>query len=205
MVMRRCCCATWPALPAGGANSPTRPSTIQPFLLRQFTINCDTKMPRRKASLTRLFRPGVKHRPSLPHFSNTIKEAHDERIDDEGDLWDRACRLLEKNDQDILASIRSSQDAPASFSSGVTELVELTKKKQEECEKKFWTITIKGHKIILRDCAAKVIFWLDRFKEVGDVAINFNPVSVSLPWAALRFILKVKQIPAILLPRARVE
>jgi hypothetical protein len=33
--------------------------------------------------------------------------------------------------------------------------------------------------------------WLDRFKQVGDVASNADPVHVGLPWAGIRVLLDV--------------
>lgn len=49
-----------------------------------------------------------------------------------------------------------------------------------------------GEEIILRDVAGKALFWLSKFKEVGDIAVNFDPVHASLPWAAVRFLLQVR-------------
>lgn len=48
-----------------------------------------------------------------------------------------------------------------------------------------------GRQIILRDVAEKIIVWIDRFKQVGDIAVNFDPVHASLPWAGIRFLLEV--------------
>lgn len=33
--------------------------------------------------------------------------------------------------------------------------------------------------------------WLDRFKQVGDVGSNADPVHIGLPWAGIRFLLEV--------------
>lgn len=34
--------------------------------------------------------------------------------------------------------------------------------------------------------------WVNKFKEVVDVAIQYDPVHAALPWAAVRFLLQVK-------------
>nr|POF13670.1 vegetative incompatibility protein het-e-1 [Quercus suber] len=39
--------------------------------------------------------------------------------------------------------------------------------------------------------ADKVLRWLDRFKSVGDVIANVDPVHVGLPWAGIRMLLEV--------------
>jgi hypothetical protein len=36
----------------------------------------------------------------------------------------------------------------------------------------------------------KIIFWIDRFKDVGDNAVQYDPGHAALPWAAIRFILQ---------------
>lgn len=33
--------------------------------------------------------------------------------------------------------------------------------------------------------------WLDRLKQVGDIASNADPVHVGLPWAGIRVLLEV--------------
>ena len=44
---------------------------------------------------------------------------------------------------------------------------------------------------MLRDVAEKIVHWVNKFKEIGDVAVNFDPVHASLPWAGVRFLLEV--------------
>jgi 3-dehydroquinate synthetase len=37
----------------------------------------------------------------------------------------------------------------------------------------------------------KFLNCMDRFKEIGDIIVQFDPVHAALPWAAVRFLLKV--------------
>ena len=46
--------------------------------------------------------------------------------------------------------------------------------------------------IILQDLTEKVIIWIGKFKQVGDIAVSFDPVHAALPWAGVRFLLKVR-------------
>lgn len=50
------------------------------------------------------------------------------------------------------------------------------------CEQKKWPGS---------DRVDKVLLWLDRFKSVGDVIANVDPVHVGLPWAGIRILLEV--------------
>lgn len=76
---------------------------------------------------------------------------------------------------------------------GVNELIELTKAQQSQCEAKSWKFNIAGHEVILRDVAAKIIAVLNKFKEGGDVIVQYDPGHAALPWAAVRLVLQVGQ------------
>jgi hypothetical protein len=47
-------------------------------------------------------------------------------------------------------------------------------------------------KVILRDVFDKIIRWIDTFKQVGDLAVQYDPVHTALPWTAIRFVLQVR-------------
>jgi hypothetical protein len=64
--------------------------------------------------------------------------------------------------------------------------------KQRCCDEKRWTFTFAGRAVTLKEEADKVVRWLDRFKAVGDVAVNANPVYAGLPWAGIRLLLEVR-------------
>ncbi len=52
-------------------------------------------------------------------------------------------------------------------------------------------IVFRGREVILRDVAAKLLAWLDMFKQIGDVVVDFNPDCYALPWASVDFLLNV--------------
>jgi hypothetical protein len=41
------------------------------------------------------------------------------------------------------------------------------------------------------DLFAKIVKWIDLFKQVWDAAVQYDPVHASLPWAGVRFLLQV--------------
>jgi hypothetical protein len=43
---------------------------------------------------------------------------------------------------------------------------------------------------------AKVAKWADRFKEIGDIAVQYDPAHAALPWAGVRFLLQVRLPPS---------
>jgi hypothetical protein len=54
-----------------------------------------------------------------------------------------------------------------------------------------WKITVRGEDLVLRDVGMKILQWVDRFKEIGDIAAQLDPVHAALPWALFRFLLQV--------------
>ena len=44
---------------------------------------------------------------------------------------------------------------------------------------------------MLRDLLEKIAKWIDYFKTIGDVAVQFDASNASLPWAAVRFLLQI--------------
>ena len=44
----------------------------------------------------------------------------------------------------------------------------------------------------VQETANKLVGWITKFKEVGDIAVQYDPVHAALPWAGIRFILLVR-------------
>jgi len=57
---------------------------------------------------------------------------------------------------------------------------------------KRWQFTFRGETIVMRDVGRKILLWVDKFKGIGDVVIQFDPGHAALPWAGFRFLLKVE-------------
>ena len=72
--------------------------------------------------------------------------------------------------------------------SAVRSIVEgkLNKEKGE-----LWKIKFRGEEIVLRDVGAKILHWVDNFKQIGDIIVQYDPMHAALPWAGFRFLLQV--------------
>ncbi|KAH0537657.1 hypothetical protein FGG08_005570 [Glutinoglossum americanum] len=101
----------------------------------------------------------------------------------EDNLWDLAASRLRDKDKayiDLGSPIK------------LQDLLNAVRDRQNECTEKQWGVpggsssTIKIH-----DIFAKITKWIEKFIEVGDVAVQYDPGHAALPWAAVRFILKV--------------
>jgi ankyrin repeat domain-containing protein 50 len=107
------------------------------------------------------------------------------------DLWLDALQTLTEAEQNAVRNIQPMGPARRHWSETLEELVWLTKEKQQECENGSYEYKFQGKKLILRDVAEKIVYWLSKFKDIGDIAVNFEPVHASLPWAGIRLLLQV--------------
>ena len=102
------------------------------------------------------------------------------------DLWGLALKKLPDEEKAAISQIVSDSKLDI-----LRHLHAAAEKKRNDCEAQRWKFKLKGRQIILRDVAEKIIFWVDKFKQIGDIAVNFDQVHASLPWAGVRFLLEV--------------
>jgi hypothetical protein len=55
-----------------------------------------------------------------------------------------------------------------------------------------WHFTFRGEIIVMRDLGRKILEWVDKLKEIGDIIIQLDPGHAALPWAGFRFLSKVE-------------
>ncbi len=120
-------------------------------------------------------------------------------------LWDAALKKLPATYQAELLQLNAlsrsasakvgcvSTATPAPASIDIAALCALAVKHRDACEQGRWKFAFggRGEVIVLRDAAAKVIAWLDKFKQAGDIAIQYDPHHFALPWAGVRLLLEV--------------
>ncbi|KAF8253214.1 hypothetical protein K440DRAFT_657719 [Wilcoxina mikolae CBS 423.85] len=100
-------------------------------------------------------------------------------------LWKAAFEKLSEKDKQMFPSVSVDQpDYPMA-------LLESTRKSRDLCKKNQWKFGFRGKIIIIRDLAEKVINWLEKFKAVGDMAIQYDTAHAAIPWSIVRFLLQV--------------
>jgi len=52
-----------------------------------------------------------------------------------------------------------------------------------------------GKEVDVQETADRLIGWITKFKAVGDIAMQYDPIHAALPWAGVRFILLVCSTP----------
>ena len=102
------------------------------------------------------------------------------------DLWALALERLSENGREAISQVKMDSRLDI-----LQHLRTAAEKKRNDCEDRRWKFEVNGRQIILRDVAEKIIAWVDRFKQIGDIAVGFDPVHAALPWAGVRFLLEV--------------
>ncbi|KAI0162220.1 hypothetical protein GGR57DRAFT_517591 [Xylariaceae sp. FL1272] len=132
-------------------------------------------------------------------------------------LWENAKALLSDKERRFIE--RKTGGFLLPVSSAVNEMIDLATRKQAQCTESKWnaSLCLGGHDISLSDGASRVIgvyerllsavkshnsekhrpvelifilIWLNKFKEIGDIIIQYDPTHAALPWAAVLFILQ---------------
>lgn len=73
----------------------------------------------------------------------------------------------------------------------LNSVLDQAEQQKNVCLRKRWKVDIQGKQVILRDVFDKITAWVDKFKGVVDVAVQYDTGSASLPWAGIRFLLQV--------------
>lgn len=112
------------------------------------------------------------------HYINMSTSIQQSRNSPAPNLWDIAVtRLSDKEKAHLDPNSTAKLD----------ELLSAVQSQMQECEQRQWTVK----QVVLRDVFTKIAKWIQRFIEVGDTAVQYDPGHAALPWAALRFLLKV--------------
>ncbi|KAL2069071.1 hypothetical protein VTL71DRAFT_15409 [Oculimacula yallundae] len=105
-------------------------------------------------------------------------------------LWAEAFEALSLNDQKSCEALRAEPRNQVPLSARVGRLLSLTRELQRKCEDKTYRFEFGKRTIVMRDTVGNVIKWLNTFKEVGDIIVQFDPVHAALPWAGFRLLLQ---------------
>lgn len=100
-------------------------------------------------------------------------------------LWEKAFACLKDEDKPWPSPQQLDKRA---FLSDLTKVIE---DKRQKCVDKEWKLSHNDRVVSVREVFGKMVYWIDKFKAAGDVAIQYDPIHAALPWTAVRFVLEV--------------
>ena len=142
--------------------------------------------------------PSPRILPTISSSNTTSLPQPTRHVDTAQSLWDIALKRLSDDERNAI----TEQDLYGKLDV-IQVLYNDVLQQKRDCEQSKLTFELNGRRVALRDLADKAIAWIDKFKEIGDVAANFDPIHAALPWAGVRLLLQtavieVKQRLAIL-------
>jgi hypothetical protein len=102
-------------------------------------------------------------------------------------LWDKAAETLSHADRQEIDFNRSDKRTI------LNDVLKMVNVKKDQCMRGRWKYKNRnGEDVVLRDLIEKMAKWVNKFKEVGDVAVQYDPTHAALPWAGVRLLLQVR-------------
>jgi N-terminal domain of NWD NACHT-NTPase len=102
------------------------------------------------------------------------------------DLWEKAAQTLSDEDKLKFDFSRTNRLAI------LNDVLVAVEAKKQRCMDKRWKYTKhNGDVVILRDVFEKMVGWVNKFREVGDMAVQYDTAHAALPWAGIRLLLQV--------------
>ncbi|KAI4086596.1 MAG: hypothetical protein LQ339_009019 [Xanthoria mediterranea] len=176
------------------ASSPVPSSSLSANTVPTTTTQPSSSLSRQFASSSNI-RPSAPVSSGSPATSPTPSSRHQSSSDlpANEDILSRTLQRLSNNERATLEHqfLPNLQDVDVALDDALTA----AKEKQRCCIEKKWIFTFGGRSITLKDEAEKIVGWLDRFKAVGDIAANADPVHAGLPWAGIRLLLEARPDP----------
>jgi len=108
------------------------------------------------------------------------------------DLWTEAYNELSveyKQDLENMGNTDNTDSDKPEKLEALTNLLEKAMVAKKENIANQWKLKFRGKEINVREKAEKLMSWITKFKEVVDIAVQYDPVHAALPWAGIRCIL----------------
>ncbi|KAK7508938.1 uncharacterized protein IWZ02DRAFT_387461, partial [Phyllosticta citriasiana] len=104
--------------------------------------------------------------------------------------WDDAKKLLSEDEQKVFGFAQTEKKNWKDLLQDVLQATDQRKIELFEREKKA-SFSFRGKQIVLRDVLSKLAVWTNRFKDVGDAVVQYDPGHAALPWAIVRLLLEI--------------
>jgi len=105
------------------------------------------------------------------------------------DLWTQAYHKLP---DDLKQHLAMNNHGVADRLQTLQDLLQTAVRAKETSMAKRMNLKWGDKEINVQETADKLVGWITKFKEIGDVAMQYDPIHAALPWAGVRFILLVR-------------
>lgn len=103
-------------------------------------------------------------------------------------LWEKAFSSLNDEDKRHIDSHQLDKRRTLEY------LFSVIDEKKKICLDRRWRFKKpNGEVVILRDIMDKMVKSIAKFKDIGDVAVQYDPAHATLPWVGVRLVLQVSR------------
>ena len=99
-------------------------------------------------------------------------------------LWKKAFDGLSDNDKE---SLPFTDDDKRNY---LENVLDQTARSRDACRERGLKFKFGEKTFVVRDLADKIMSWVGKFKEIGDIAVQYDPDHAALPWAGIRILLQ---------------
>jgi len=105
------------------------------------------------------------------------------------DLWAKAYNKLPIECKQDLEHVDNTYSSEPEKLEALKQLLEHAMEAKGKNIASQWKLKWGGKEVNVREKAERLVGWITRFKEVVDIAVQYDPVHAALPWAGVRLIL----------------
>lgn len=109
-------------------------------------------------------------------------------------LWKRAYETLPDESKKCFQDLKVDFNSVSGKGESVEKVLEAAKQAQQKLEGKKWIWKFGNREIDISQKGEAIITWIKKFKDVGDVVVQFDSHHAALPWAGVRFMLVVSSL-----------
>jgi hypothetical protein len=99
-------------------------------------------------------------------------------------LWKKAFDELSDSDKE---SLPFTDDDKRNY---LENVLDQTARSRDACRERGLKFKFGEKTFVVRDLADKILSWVEKFKEIGDIAVQYDPGHAALPWAGIRLVLQ---------------
>ena len=106
-------------------------------------------------------------------------------------MWKEAFDKLSDHDKKSLPFTDDDRDRR----DYLERVLETTVESRDVCREKGLKFKFGKETFVVRDLADKILSWVEKFKQIGDIAVQYDPAHAALPWAGIRLLLQAFHTP----------
>ncbi len=73
----------------------------------------------------------------------------------------------------------------------IQDVIRVVEEKHHLCVEKQWKFRTGSESVPMRDPFGRIVAWINKFRDVGTIMMQYDPTHAAIPWAAIRFVLEV--------------